>query len=441
MISKTEQSTIPFIQNFEASAQKRALEPQWLSEWRQKGLERFQQLGIPNVKNEEWKYTDITPIIKRKYQLNGQEQWQDNGMLAAYSAATDIHIVFINGAFSEALSNISHLPKGLKITSFEEALTRKEGLVEQLLKKYKAEEENAFTALNRAFFSQGFFLDIGADSILKDRLIHIIHVTHTPEKEIFTAPRSLITIGESAEAAILETHLCSSNTAVYLVNSLTDIFLAENATLNYGKAQNESPQSFHISQTRVWQDRNSNFNSSLLTTQGAIIRNNLDVILDGEGASALLNGLYSLRGRQLVDNHTCVEHRRPNAVSNQLYKGILNDASHAVFNGKIIVRPIAQKTNSYQLNKNLLLGKDCRIETKPQLEIFADDVKCTHGATIGQLDEDEVFYLQTRCIAKKEAIRMLAQGFMEEIVTKVTNLSVQEKLNKLLQPSLAALSL
>ncbi|MBI5415840.1 MAG: SufD family Fe-S cluster assembly protein, partial [Candidatus Omnitrophica bacterium] len=172
---------------------------------------------------------------------------------------------------------------------------------------------------------------------------------------------------------------------------------------------------------------------------GAIARNNLDVVLEGEGAGAVLNGLYSVYREQLVDNHTSVDHRVPNATSNQLYKGVLNDAARAVFNGKIFVRPAAQKTNSYQLNKNLLLGKDCRVDTKPQLEIFADDVKCTHGATIGQLDEDELFYLQARGISRKEAVRILTQGFVDDLIGKISSESIRRKISRLLAPSLEAL--
>ena len=222
-------------------------------------------------------------------------------------------------------------------------------------------------------------------------------------------------------------------------NALTDIFLSENAVLHYCKSQKESLKAFHIGQTRVWQEWDSQFDGFSFMAGSLLTRNNLDIVLNGEGTGATLNALYSAGGHQHVDNHTSVDHRAPNCTSNQLYKGILNEAARAVFNGKVFVRPIAQKTNSYQLNKNLLLGKDCRVDTKPQLEIFADDVKCTHGATIGQLDEDELFYLQTRCIPKKAATQMLAQGFVEDLFSQIKSNSIHQKLNILIEPSFKAL--
>ena len=220
-----------------------------------------------------------------------------------------------------------------------------------------------------------------------------------------------------------------------MTSALTDISLAKNALLYYSRAQKENLKSYHIGNTRVWQERDSNFQGFSFVAGGALIRNNLDVVLNGEGAQSFLNALYSVYGTQHVDNHTSVDHRVPNCMSNQLYKGILNGASRAVFNGKIFVRPIAQKTNSYQLNKNLLLGKDCRVDTKPQLEIFADDVKCTHGATIGQMNEEELFYLQTRAIGKQDATRMLARGFAEDVLNQIKNEAVHQKLTEYLQPS------
>ena len=200
-------------------------------------------------------------------------------------------------------------------------------------------------------------------------------------------PRTLITLDQSSEVTVLESHIAFNDQIVYFTNALTDVFIEENATLHYSKAQKESLNAFHIGQTRVCQERNSNYDGFTLTAGSKLTRNNLNIVLNGEGAGAILNALYSIYGEQHVDNHTSVDHRVPNCTSNQLYKGILNNDSRAVFNGKVFVRPIAQQTNSYQLNKNLLLGDKCRVDTKPQLEIFADDVKCTHGATIGQLDE------------------------------------------------------
>jgi Fe-S cluster assembly protein SufD len=233
----------------------------------------------------------------------------------------------------------------------------------------------------------------------------------------------------------LESHVAFNDQVIYFTNASTDVFLDANASLHYCKAQKESLNAYHIGQTRVWQERDSNFDGFSLTAGSQLTRNSLNIALNGEGANAGLNALYSVFGNQHVDNHTSVDHRVPNCTSNQLYKGILNGDSRAVFNGKVFVRPIAQQTNSYQLNKNLLLGNNCRVDTKPQLEIFADDVKCTHGATIGQLDENEMFYLQTRCIPRNVATKMLVHGFVDDLFGLIKNSSTLQKVNALMQPS------
>jgi Fe-S cluster assembly protein SufD len=219
---------------------------------------------------------------------------------------------------------------------------------------------------------------------------------------------------------------------------LTDIYLAPNAVCRYNQVQRESLKATHINATRVWQERDAVFDGFSLTVGGAVTRHNLDIIINGEGGQATLNGLYSVRERQHVDNHTSVDHRFPNGTSNQLYKGILNDQARAVFNGKIFVRPIAQLTNSYQLNKNLILGKDCRVDTKPQLEISADDVKCTHGATVGQLNDEEIFYLRTRAIPRSKAVEMLSHGFVDDILNKIQHPRVREHFQELVKPTLSA---
>ncbi len=411
--------------------------PDWLRELRQQGWDCFERLGIPSVKDEEWKYTNIRPALDHCYALFIQPQLRAVDALPGYRDEQDINIVFVNGQLSRGLSNMDKPPLGMTVATLTELLTAKEGLARALWTTDHVSQPPAFVALNEALAGDGVYIEI-SDKVATDQVIHIIHLTSASREKVLTAPRTLIRLGKSSEATILESHVALNDHDVYFTVPLTDIFLADNAICHYTKAQKESLQAYHVGTTRVWQKRDSSFDGFSVVAGAAITRNNLDVAIDGEGATASLNGLYSIYKDQHVDNHTAVDHRQPNATSNQLYKGILNDAAHAVFNGKIFVRQIAQQTNSYQLNKNLLLGKECRIDTKPQLEIFADNVKCTHGATIGQLDEDEIFYLRSRAISRKEATQLLLQGFVDDLVGRLSSASVGRKVSQLLAPSLEA---
>ncbi len=398
----------------------------------------FQTHGIPTVKNEEWKYTSLEPLEKNIFELVKDNKLADRSALFEYCNPQEINIVFVNGIFSADLSNLKNIPSGIIHCPLQEAVAKDLPKIKEFLTKYDPSQKTPFAALNEALNSDGLYIRADQNTACKE-LIHIVHVTSASRRNSASMPRTLMVLEKSSEATVLESHLSFDDKAVYFANALTDIFLDENATLHYCKSQKESQNAFHIGQTRVWQERNSNFDGFSFMAGGALTRNDLDVVINGEGASANLNALYNMSTTQHVDNHTSVDHRVPNGTSNQLYKGILNQAARGVFNGKIFVRPVAQKTNSYQLNKNLLLGKDCRVDTKPQLEIFADDVKCTHGATIGQLDEDQMFYLQTRCIPSKIARRMLAQGFVDDLFSKIKNESIHHKLDKLVQPSFQAL--
>ena len=412
--------------------------PSWLKQLREQSLTKFNQLGVPTTHDEDWKYTNIAPVVKRKYTLVQDGNFSEKEQLSPYLDPREINIVLVNGIFSSELSNLKGLPKGIRILTWQEALTNAETDLSQYFNTHEINKGTAFAALNQALANDGVVIKI-EDKTIVENLIHIVSVTSFSGPDLITFPRTLILAGKSSEATVLESYLAFSNRLTYFSNALTEIFLAENAILHYCKAQSESLNAFHIGATQVMQERNSHLDTFSLVVGSSIARNNLDVIANGEGTQTTLNGLYCINGRQLADNHTSVDHRLPNCTSTQLYKGLLNGESHAVFNGKIFVRPIAQKTNSYQLNKNLILGKDCRVDTKPQLEIFADDVKCTHGATIGQLNEDEIFYLQTRSIPKQKAINMLARGFVDEILNTINNAAIRRKLNKMLEPTFDAL--
>ena len=412
--------------------------PSWVSQWRTRGLMRFKELGFPTTRQEEWKYTNVTPIAQRRFHFPVPDQPVTLPELEEYSSEEDVNIVFVDGLFSEEYSNLEEIPPGVRILNLPEAFLHYEKDIVALWKQQDSQDGNPFVALNKALLHHGAFIRIEPKAVV-EKLIHIIHVTSPSFQETIDCPFSMIFAGASSEVKILESHVAFSK-GLYFVDALTDILLEEDAKVFYGKAQKESPEAFHIGTTRIWQKRDSQLNAFCFTADGRLTRNDLQVVLEGVGSSAILNGLYSVRETQHVDNHTAVDHRVRNCTSNQFYKGILNDSGRAVFNGKIFVRREAQQTNSYQLNKNLLLGKGCRVDTKPQLEIFANDVKCTHGATIGQLNEDEVFYLQTRSIPKDRAVDILARGFVDEILNAIPAASVKQKLNTLLKDKFAQLA-
>ncbi|MGE0267168.1 MAG: Fe-S cluster assembly protein SufD [Candidatus Omnitrophota bacterium] len=432
--------TTSFIQNFKQLTDERIeQEPvSWLKELKLNSLTRFEKTGVPTVKDEEWKYTNLSTVINQKYNVNGNAQLKEQTAFDQYCAGHPLQITYVNGHFSEQHSKLDRLPKGVTVLPLAAALKTHGEKIKTLLSKYSANQSAPFVALNTALTDNGVFIEIAPNCIVPE-YVHVVHVTSSSNGEALSFPRTIILAGKSSESTVLESHIAFNQEIIYFTNALTDIHLAENATLHYSKAQHESLKAYHINSTRVWQEQNSNLDSICVMTGSAINRNNLDIVLNGEGINSTLNGLYCLYGHQHVDNHTAVDHRFPNCVSNQLYKGVLNQSSRAVFNGKIFVKPIAQKTNSYQLNKNLLLGDKCRVDTKPQLEIFADDVRCTHGATIGQLDADEMFYLQTRCIGQAESKKMLVKGFVDDLLNTVKNQEIKRKLLTLLEPSFAQL--
>ena len=430
--------TIHFIKDFDSTQNRlQSEDPSWIKNLRKASLNRFLECGIPTSKDEEWKYTNVSALNDLTLAIAHSGSILENNQLQKF-LGPEINLVFVNGKFVKELSYAGIPAKGLTIRSWQQAIENDEKIIEQLLKKYDLQAQKPFVALNQSLAQEGIFVDVAANTAIPS-LIHVVHITSSHAGALFTTPRCFIHLGKSSEASIVETHICFNKDLSYFSNPLTDVYLDENAILHYSKAQSESLKAYHIGTTRVWQERNSSYYGFSLSVGAALTRHDLDIILNGEGCHSTLNGLYAVDKAQHVDNHTSVDHRFPNCTSNQLYKGILNGDARAVFNGKIFVRPIAQLTNSYQLNKNLVLGHNCRIDTKPQLEIFADGVKCTHGATIGQLNEDELFYLQTRAIPKKRAVIMLSHGFVDDIINKVQNPAVQNIFNSLLVPVFQAL--
>jgi len=416
--------------NGEASAEIHAV--------RKAAIKRFSELGFPTTRQEDWKYTDITPLVNVQFAMlpaGGVPRVRVRD-IETLSSGTGLqnYLVCVNGVFEEKISRTSALPKGVRVGSLASALRDRDPLVRDHLARYAGFEDNSFTALNTAFLRDGVFVHI-PDAVVVDSPLHLVFVSTQSESEFVTHPRNLIIAGKNSQAVVVEryVHLAGNR---YFTNVVTELTLGENASLEHDMIQLESERAFHIGTLHAHLGRSSNFVSNNVSLGGALVRNTITVVLDGEGGEATLNGLYTGRGDQVVDNHTTIDHARPHCGSHELYKGILDGRSKGVFNGKIIVRKDAQKTDAKQTNKNLLLSDGATIDTKPQLEIYANDVKCTHGATTGQLDDESLFYMRSRGIPYGKAREMLIDAFAIDVLDRVRTESVRQELQRFLQERL-----
>jgi Fe-S cluster assembly protein SufD len=340
-----------------------------------------------------------------------------------------ILLVFINGVYSKELSKIPDLYGGVKIGSFAESARKDPALFNEHFAKY-AKLENGFIALNTAFAQDGAFIYI-PDNYVLENPVHILNLLGTRGANILSQPRNLIIAGKSSRLCMIESYHNIEN-EINFTNVVTEISAGENSNIEFYKIQDESSHAYHISKTQVEQKKNSKFTSYTVTTGGGLVRNDLNTLLNAEGCEAHFFGIYIGDGKQHIDNHTMIDHAKPRCLSNELYKGVMDDGSRAVFNGKVYVRPDAQKTNAYQSNKNILLSKEAHVDTKPQLEIYADDVRCTHGATVGQLDEESVFYLRSRGISKENAVSVLIRAFANDIFEEIKTEQLKEHLNNMI---------
>ena len=395
---------------------------------RREAFDRFATAGFPTTRDEEWRFTPVAPIART--------DWRLDGGTAAASPAADlltpfrfgrpqwVTLVFVNGRFDAGLSHRPSLDGGVVVESLAEALRRDPALLDQA-------RATPFSELNAAFARDGALVRVPPGVSLPDP-IHLLFVTTADAQGAATHPRNVLHVGRGARAQLVESYV-SLGAATYFTNAVTEVVVAEGAWVEHSRIQRESESAYHIGYTQVEQARNSHYRSFTLAMGGAIARHDLRARLGAENVETLLYGLYLARGDQLVDNHTVIYHDQPNCRSWEVYKGILDGKSHAVFNGKVLVRPEAQKTDAKQTNRNLLLSDGAKVDTKPQLEIFADDVKCTHGATVGRLDETAYFYLQSRGIPRAEARQLLTYAFAAEVVGEVDSAPVREALDRLIR--------
>ena len=404
-------------------------EPQWLTPMRRSAMASFGRLGFPTPALEDWHYTSLSSIADVPYTIGGAASSTTVADLTAYMINADWPtIVLLNGSYSPSLSSLDTLAAGVRVMDLITAMREQPALVQQHLGSV-AVSEHAMTALNTGLMQDGVVVFVPAN-VVSDTPIHVLHVSDSAAAGSATFPRTLIVAERSAMVTVLESFVGLADVA-YFTNHVAEVVVGENATVNHTKIQRESEQATHVSMTEVHQARDSHYVNFSMAVGSSLSRTNVYTVLDGENCGATLNGLYLGKGSQHTDHQTRIEHAQPNCFSRELYKGVLDGSSHAVFNGKVYVHAIAQKTDGKQSNHTLLLSPNAKIDTKPQLEIFADDVKCTHGATVGRMDEAGLFYMKSRGVPAETARRLLTYAFAADVIETIANDTVKHALEQL----------
>lgn len=397
---------------------------------RLQALSSFDKQGIPNRKNEEYKYVNVELILKDNFGLHATQTLTAEQIETKKILKDAIVVVLENGVFSKKLSAVDSLPKGLTVLDIQEA--ENNPVFSATYATLADVQADAFIALNTAFAQGGIFIHIADNAIIESPL-HIIHVSSASSNTLIN-PRLFIHVGKHAQVNLVQSFETIASTAKTFNNTVTELVIDEQAVVNHYQIEDEGDFGHLVNTTQTYQKAKSVFSTHVFTLSGNFVRNNLNMVLDDERIESHLYGLYLTNNHQVVDNHTLVDHRKPNCNSNELYKGIIEDKSSATFNGKIFVRKDAQQTNAFQSNKNILLSDDGTINTKPQLEIYANDVKCSHGTSTGKLDEDKIFYLRARGLSETSAKKMLMHAFASEVVetVKLDNLRdyIEENISK-----------
>lgn len=406
--------------------------PSWVFPLRKAAMSRFAELGFPTVNDEDWRFTNVAPIARLPFKpaLESSRNGLNAALLEKNSFATlkASRLVFVNGHFAKEFSTILPQADGIKVSSLAEALKNDSALVEKFLGRHAKVEDNAFTALNTAFFQDGAFIYVPAGKSVAEP-VHLLFVSTSSEEGATAHPRNLIVAEKSSKLTVIESYVATAEGTTF-TNAVNEMVIGENAVVEHCKFQDESLSAFHVAAIHAHLGRNSNFIAHSIATGAKLSRNNIRTSLADEGVECILNGLYLTKDDQLADHHMVVEHAKPHCNSHEYYNGILDGKSKGVFHGRILVRPDAQKTDAKQTNKNLLLSENATVDTKPQLEIYADDVKCTHGATIGQLNDESIFYLRARGIGLETARRMLIHAFAGEIIDRIRYAPAREEMDK-----------
>jgi Fe-S cluster assembly protein SufD len=398
--------------------------PAWIKSLREDAFARFELLGFPTQRNEDWHFTSVAPIAERRFRLAEPTDSREPRPHDRFNFGSDwATLVFVNGRYVG--SNGIALPRGLSVSSLSAAIQSGDARLQEEVGRIAAYDRNAFTALNAAFLGDGAVVRVDPNNEV-DLPIHLVFVSDSTTG--VSHPRNFIIASRNSRATIVETYVAADGAADYFTNAVTEVVVEEGARLAHYKLQMESQSAFHVGTIQVRQDKASRYDSFSFATGAALSRTNVQTVLAGDGAETVMNGLYLVDGTQHVDHQTVIEHIAPNCPSHELYKGILDGRSHGVFNGKVYVHPEAQKTDGKQSNNNLLLSPEARVDTKPQLEIFADDVKCTHGATVGRLDETALFYLRSRGINRSNARKLLTYAFAADVLERLDLVELRDAL-------------
>jgi len=391
----------------------------WLRDLREDAFALFCKAGFPTTHDEDWRFTNVAPIVRTRFALatGGAPELTDSDLRQWRMGTPGVELVFVNGKFARELSTFNAVPAGIWISVLNEAITSQPEIIQADLGHYLDIRRDPFCALNTAFAEDGAYIRIERDAVL-EAPIHLLFVSTASEQPLMIHPRNLLVFGDESQATIIEEYV-SLGTGTILSNSATELIAGEGATVSHYMIEREHKEAFNISTLRIQQGRSANVASHSLLLGGGLVRNNVHPVLAGEGGECLINGLFIGEDRQHLDNYMHVEHASPHCSSRQFYNGILDEHAHGVFHGRIVVHKQAQKTDAKQTNRNLLLSDDTQMDTKPQLEIYADDVKCTHGATIGQIEENALFYLRSRGIDETSARKILLLAFASECLERM----------------------
>ena len=412
--------------------QRDSLDANGLGTLRARGFARFSEVGLPTTRLESWRFTNVGPVTQRRFAVPAPADPEPSAIMPfELTGVEGPQIVCVDGRYSPQLSSVGGLPAGVELRSLADVLaTDPQSVVRQLAQLAHFDDPGAsFTALNTGLLQDGLVVRIPDHTILETP-IRLLFVS-TGGDDVMSHPRTLIVAGANSQVRLVESYAGLSDGA-YLTNAVTEVFVGDHAVVDHYKLLRESVEAFHVASMHLRLERSATFSSTSITLGGAIARNDVMAELQGEGGECTLNGLYLVNDTRLVDNHTTIHHAKPHCNSHELYKGILDGRARAVFNGKIIVAIDAQKTDAKQTNKALLLTEEAQINTKPELEIFANDVKCTHGATIGQLDADALFYLRSRGLDREQARDVLIHAFASDLVNRIEIAPIREQLDAVL---------
>ena len=410
--------------------------PAWLKDLRDGAIARFDALGFPTTKQEAWRFTSVAPLTQATFELARTPDTRQltRADIEPFLLGTGPRLVFINGFLARSLS--TPLSDDVRLDGLAQALIDTPDLVRQHLSKYAAFAERPFAALNTAFVRDGAFVHVAANVILEAPIQLLFLATPVSGAQTVVHPRNLIVLEREARATVVETYAALGE-GVYWTNAVTEVVAGDGARVDSYRVQRESDRAYHMAVTDVHQGRDTTVNVHAVSLGAALARHDLRGTLAGPGGYLILNGLYLLAGEQHADHHTAIDHAAPHCESHEYFNGVLDGRSRGIFNGRIIVRPGAQKTDSKQTNNNLLLSRDAHADSQPQLEIYADDVKCTHGSTVGPLDPKAMFYLESRGIGEAAARRLMTYGFAAEILNRMDVAPLREQLDGIVRARLA----